>query len=71
MKGSLQIMNELSKRTAKGIVHSKSVDGAIGKGLTVAGGTGLGLWFLAGLIPFVNLPMLLVAMVVGGILLWE
>lgn len=64
-------MNELSKRAANQIVHSKSMSGAAGKGLVVAGGTGLGLWFIAGLIPFVSLPMLLVAMVVAGIFLYE
>jgi hypothetical protein len=63
--------NDLVRSAQKQIVHSKSMSGAAGKSLVVAGGTGLGLWFLAGLIPFVSLPMLLVVMVVGGFFLWE
>lgn len=62
-------MSNLVNRT--GYAISKSPSGTAGKGLVVAGGTGLGLWAVAGLIPFVSLPMLLVAMVVLGVFMWE
>jgi hypothetical protein len=62
---------DLVRYGQKALVSSKSTHGAVGKSLALTGGTGLGLWFVAGLIPFVSLPMLLVAMVVAGIFMWE
>ena len=61
----------LVRATQKQIVSSSSVSGGVGKGLTVAGGTGIGLWFLAGLLPFITLPMLFIGMFIVGILMWE
>ena len=63
--------NELVRYGQKSLVSSKSTSGAVGKGLAVTGGAGLGLWFVAGLIPFITLPMLLVMMVIAGMLMWE
>lgn len=63
--------NELVRMGQKALVSSHSTSGVAGKGLVVAGGTGLVLWFLAGLIPFVSLPMLLVGMVILGFFMWE
>ncbi len=63
--------NSLVKRAGNGVQVSKSTSGVVGKGLAVTGGAGLGLYFVAGLIPFVNLPMLLVVMVIAGIFMWE
>lgn len=63
--------NELVKMGQKSIVSSSSNTGAAGKGLAITGGVGLGLWFVAGLLPFISLPMLLVAMVIAGIFMWE
>lgn len=64
-------MSNLVRSAQKQIVSSKSLTGAAGKGMVVAGGTGLGLWLVAGLIPFVSLPMLLVVLVIAGVFLWE
>lgn len=52
-------------------VLAKSTSGAAGKGMTVAGAGGLGLWFLAGLLPLVSLPVLCVILVVTGLFFWE
>lgn len=41
----------------------------VGLEMVKTGGVGLGLWFAAGLIPFISLPMILVAMVVFGFFL--
>lgn len=59
------------KATQNQIVSSKSVSGGVGKALTATGGIGLGLWLVAGLIPFITLPMLLGTMLVVGIFMWE
>lgn len=64
-------MSNLVKATQKHIVSSNSVSGAAGKGMVVAGAGGIGLWFLAGLIPFVSLPVLCVILVIAGVLLAE
>lgn len=64
-------MSNLVRSTQKAIVHSKSTSGVVGKGLFVVGAGGLGLWFAAGLLPFVTLPMLLVAAVIAGIFIME
>lgn len=64
-------MSNLVKAAQKQVVSSSSVSGAAGKGLVVTGAGGLGLWVLSGMLPFITLPMLLVAAVVAGILLWE
>ena len=64
-------MSNIVKAGQKAVLKSDSGSGAAGKALVVTGGTGLGLWFLAGLLPFITLPMLLVAMVVVGFFMWE
>jgi hypothetical protein len=61
----------LVKYGSKSLMASESTSGAVGKGLAVTGGAGLGLWFVAGLIPFVSLPMLMVFMVIAGLFMWE
>jgi hypothetical protein len=61
----------LVREAQKQIVTSKSISGAAGKGMVVAGGSGLALWFVAGLLPFISLPMLLIGMVVFGLFIME
>lgn len=71
MKGSSATMSNLVKRAQKEIVSSDSLSGAAGKGLVAAGAIGGGLWFVAGLLPFISFPVLLVIVIVLGIALWE
>jgi hypothetical protein len=59
--------NELQRYARKSLATSDSSLGKdFGRGLAVTGAAGLGFWFLAGLVPFVSLPMLLVLAVVAG-----
>lgn len=62
---------DLVRYGQKSLLKSESTSGAVGKGLVTTGGVGLSLWLVAGLIPFVSLPMLLVAMVIAGFFMWE
>ena len=58
----------LVRATQKHLVSGKSTGETVGRGMVVAGAGGLGLWFLAGLIPWVSLPVLCVLLVAGGVL---
>ena len=53
------------------LVHSKSVSGAVGKGMVVAGTGALVLSALAALIPFVGVFGLGLVLLVLGIFMWE
>lgn len=70
MKGN-SAMSNLTKYGSKSLMTGSSTSGSIGRGLAVTGGAGLALWGIAGLIPFVSLPMLMVFMVVAGLFMWE
>lgn len=61
----------LEKRVAKGILATPTVSGAVGKGMTVAGGGAIALTVLAGLIPFVGVFGLGVILLVLGLFMWE
>lgn len=64
-------MNELTRRTATYVAkNDDSLGKEVGKSALAVGAGGLALWGVAGLLPFVNLPMLLVAAVVLGVYLW-
>lgn len=63
--------NTLVKYGQKSLLKSSSTSGAAGKSLVAVGGTGVSLWFIAGLIPFVTLPMIFVALIVAGFFMWE
>jgi hypothetical protein len=43
-----------------------SVGRAVGKSAAVTGVSGLAVWGVAGVLPFITLPMLLVMLVLGG-----
>ena len=58
----------LVKRNSYSLEKS-STSSEIGTGMLVAGGGGIGLMVLAGLLPFVSLPMLCVLLVLVGIVL--
>lgn len=63
-------MNELQRYAASQIVKSEgTVAEKASKGLIVTGGGGLLLYGVAGILPFISLPMLLVLMVIGGLVL--
>lgn len=61
----------LVKATQNHIVTSKSVSGAAGKGMMVAGGGGLALMGLAAVIPFIGMFWLCVIMVGLGLFIAE
>lgn len=62
--------NDLVRTGRKALMTSDSdLREKAGKGLVVTGIGGLGLWFLAGMLPFITLPMLLVFAVVAGLFL--
>lgn len=63
-------MSSLVKRSS-GVLSSSSTSGRVGKSMAVAGGTGLGLWVLAGMIPFISFPVLMVMFIVAGLMMWE
>jgi hypothetical protein len=48
---------------------NKSVSNTAGNALVVAGAAGGGLVLLAGILPFISLPFLLIAMVISGLVL--
>lgn len=58
----------LVKRNTYGL-EKTSGKSAAGTAMVVAGGGGLGLLLLAGLLPFITFPLLCVLLVVGGIAL--
>jgi hypothetical protein len=64
--------NELVKRGAGYL--AKNDDNAIKRGIAevslTAGGGGLALWVLAGVLPFITLPMILMALVVFGVVIY-
>lgn len=64
--------SELAKRGAGYL--AKNDDNAIRRGIAevslTAGGGGLALWLVAGMLPFITLPMILIALVVLGILVY-
>jgi len=63
--------NELTRYAATAITKSDdSISRSAGKGLMTVGAGGIGLWFLAGMLPFITFPMLLIAAVIGGVLLY-
>lgn len=63
--------NELSRYAATAISKSdESIGRSAGKGLMTVGAGGIGLWFLAGMLPFITLPFLLIAAVVTGLFLY-
>lgn len=64
-------MSNIVKATQKSIVSSKSVSGAAGKGMVVAGAGGLLITLLAGLIPFLGVVGVSVLLVIFGFLMWE
>lgn len=64
-------MNEIEKRVAKSVLATNSVSGAVGKGMTVAGGGAIALTLLAGLIPFVGVFGLGVILLALGLFMWE
>lgn len=63
--------NELMRSTAKTVTQSKSVSGAAGKGLVVAGTGAIALSMLAALIPFVGVMGLGILFLVLGAVFWE
>ena len=63
--------NSLMKPSKGGILASKSVSGAAGKGMVVAGVGGILLTFLAALIPFVGIVGVSVILIALGIFLAE
>ena len=63
---SNELMKYAGSTLAKHDRYDEPMSRTAGRSMVVAGGTGLGLWFLAGLLPFISLPMLLVILVVGG-----
>jgi len=63
--------NELTRYAATAITkHDDSISRSAGRGLMTVGAGGIGLWFLAGMLPFITFPMLLIAAVIGGVLLY-
>ena len=62
---------DIEKRAAKSLLASKSVSGAAGKGMVVAGAGSLAVYFLAGLIPFVGPLLLAIAFIAFGAMMWE
>lgn len=64
-------MSNLVRAAQKSVVSSKSVSGATGKGLVVAGAGGIALTILAGLIPFVGVFGLSIIFLVLGFFMWE
>lgn len=59
--------NELMRYTAKSLARdNEPFSRTAGRSLAVAGTSGLALWAVAGVIPFLSLPFLLVALVVAG-----
>ena len=60
------------ERYAKsGLMYSKSVSGAVGKGMAVAGAGAIALSALAAIIPFVGVFGLGIILLVLGAFLWE
>lgn len=64
-------MSNLVRNAQKTIVHSNSLSGLAGKGMLVGGVGGLSLWLLAGLIPWVSLPILCVLLIGLGLFFYE
>lgn len=64
-------MSNIERRVASSVLSTKSVSGAAGKGMAVAGGGAIALTILAGLIPFVGVFGLGVILLVLGLFMWE
>ena len=60
---------DIAKVTSKALA-SESLSKDAGRGLALTGAGGLGLWALAGFLPFISLPVLLVLTVLLGGYLW-
>lgn len=58
--------NELI-RSSRALVNDDSFREKAGKQIAIVGTAGLGVWALAGLLPFITTPMILVAMVLVGV----
>lgn len=61
--------NELVRAGRKALA-TPSLSKEAGRGLALTGVGGLGLWALAGVLPFISLPVLLVLTVLVGGYLW-
>lgn len=62
----------LMLRANKSIMASESLSGAAGKGMVVAGGGTLAVYFLTALVPFIGSPFLLAFILIGlGLFMWE
>jgi hypothetical protein len=62
---SITMGSNLAKVGSK-VLATESTRDKVGMEMAKTGVTGLALWFAAGLLPFITLPMILVAMVVVG-----
>lgn len=61
--------NEMVTRAANAVAKKDSMSNVAGDVMLYAGLGGGSLVLLAGILPFISLPMLLVALVVGGVTL--
>lgn len=61
----------MERKVARSVVVSKSISGAAGKGMVLAGSGAIALSVLAALIPFVGVLGLGVVLIVLGALMWE
>lgn len=61
-------MSELTTYGRKALATTDNeISRGLGKGLATAGGGGLAIWAVAGFIPFINTPVLLLVALIAGI----
>lgn len=61
-------MSELTQYSRGVLAKSDNeISRGFGKGLVTAGGGGLAIWAVAGFLPFITTPMLLVVAIIAGI----
>lgn len=61
-------MSNLVKASSK-VLATDTTRERVGMEMVKTGAVGVGLWFVAGLLPFITLPMIFIAMVVAGFFL--